>query len=61
MMKPAPAAPLEVAQPQLLLQFFVVAFDDPAMLISGLVRNSTSGGTPAFSRRSLSLAQTSGR
>src|SRR5580698_3176245 len=32
MMKPAPTSSLEMPQPQFLLQFFVVAFDDPTQL-----------------------------
>src|SRR5579872_302847 len=32
MMKPAPTPALEMSQPQFLLQFFVVAFDDPTLL-----------------------------
>src|ERR1035441_5853640 len=32
MMKPSPTASLEMPQPQFLLQFFVVALDDPTKL-----------------------------
>src|SRR5208282_1241756 len=32
MMKPAPTSSLEMPQPQFLLQFFIVAFDDPTKL-----------------------------
>lgn len=32
MVKPAPVSPLVMPQPQLLLQFLVVSFDDPALL-----------------------------
>src|SRR5271154_5697381 len=32
MMKPSPTASLEMPQPQFLLQFFVVAFDNPTQL-----------------------------
>src|SRR5258708_35208974 len=31
MMEPAPVAPLKVSQPQLLFQFLVIPFDDPAV------------------------------
>ena len=32
MMEAAPTAPFEMAEPQLLFEFLVVAFDDPAVL-----------------------------
>ena len=54
MMEPPPAAPFKVSQPEFLFQFFVIPFDNPALLgESGEIcefRVGRQGGEPVFNR-----------
>lgn len=54
MMEPTPAAPFKVPQPEFLFQFFVIPFDNPALLgESGEIREFRVGrqrGEPIFNR-----------
>ena len=54
MMEPTPAAPFKVPQAELLFQFFVIPFDNPALLgEAGEIREFRVGrqrGEPVFNR-----------